>query len=135
MYDEEREFKKAELREILVSVPIKAIISGLVIYAVTAAQDTSIGMKIFFFVMMYSMLSFYIFISKRVGNWFIGGIVMIGLIIAAALLNLPDIVLTVFGIIFIFGGFTLDAVRIIRYIALSVGKSNKTPEEDNKNDI
>ncbi len=135
MYDEEREFKKAELREILVSVPIKAIISGLVIYAVTAAQDTSIGMKIFFFVMMYSMLSVYIFISKRVGNWFIGGIVMIGLIIAAALLNLPDIVLTVFGIIFIFGGFTLDAVRIIRYIALSVGKSNKTPEEDNKNDI
>lgn len=135
MYDEEREFKNAELREILVSVPIKAIISGLVIYAVTAAQDTSIGMKIFFFVMMYSMLSVYIFISKRVGNWFIGGIVMIGLIIAAALLNLPDIVLTVFGIIFIFGGFTLDAVRIIRYIALSVGKSNKTPEEDNKNDI
>ena len=120
MSDEERAIQKAELRSILMSVPLKAIISGLITYAITSSQDTSVGMKIFFFVFLYSMLSVYIFISKRVGNWIVGGVVMLGLIFAAALLNLPDAVLTIFGLVFIFGGFTLDAMRILKYIRLSV---------------
>ncbi len=118
MSDEERAFQKAELRGILMGIPLKAIISGGITYAVTSSQDTNIGMVIFFFIVLYSMLSVYIFLSKRVGNWLIGGIVMIGLVIGVSFLNLPDIVLTIFGIVFIFGGFTLDLLRIFRYICL-----------------
>ena len=120
MSEEERAIQKLELKNILMSVPLKAIISGIITYAITSSQDTSVGMKIFFFIFLYSMLSVYIFISKRVGNWIVGGVVMLALIFAAALLNLPEAVLTIFGLIFIFGGFTLDVMRIVKYIRLSV---------------
>ena len=51
MSDEERAIKKLELKNILMSVPIKAIISGIITYAVSSSQGTSIGMSIFMFVL------------------------------------------------------------------------------------
>ena len=124
MSDEERAIKKLELKNILMSVPIKAIISGIITYAVSSSQGTSIGMSIFMFVFLYSVLSVYVFISKRVGNWIVGGIVLFVLVFAVAALKLPDAIMTIFGLLFIFGGFALDVMRIIKYIRLYGKKSN-----------
>ena len=83
MSDEERAIKKLELKNILMSVPIKAIISGIITYAV-----------------------------------------LFVLVFAVAALKLPDAIMTIFGLLFIFGGFALDVMRIIKYIRLSGKKSN-----------
>lgn len=130
MFDVEREFKKAELREILMSIPLKAIISGLMVYFTMSSSDINIFEKIFFFIIVYSMMSVYVFISKRVGNWIIGLIVMIGLLVATAFIDIPDIVSTIFGLAFILGGFTLDVTRIVRYIRLCKKPKDETIEID-----
>ena len=128
MTDAERALQKAELREILVSIPLKAIISGLFIHFTMSSSDMDIFGKIFLFITMYSMMSVYIFISKRVGNWILGGLIMVGLVIAAAFIDVPDIILTISGLAFIFGGFTLDITRIIRYINLCRKSKNESTE-------
>ena len=76
------------------------------------------------------MMSVYVFISKRVGNWIIGLIVMIGLLVATAFIDIPDIVSTIFGLAFILGGFTLDITRIVRYIRLCKKPKDETIEID-----
>ncbi len=128
MTDAERALQKAELRGILMSVPLKAIISGLFIHFTMSSSDMDIFGKIFLFITMYSMMSIYIFISKRVGNWLIGLFGMIGLLVATVFLDIPDAVSTILGLLLIFGGFTLDITRIVRYIRLCRKPHDETVE-------
>lgn len=119
MTDEERAYRKAELRSILVSVPIKAVAAGLIVHFSASSKTDFVGSAVAF-IMFYSLLSIYAFVSKRLGNWIIGAIVIgiIGWSIDSW--ELPKVVIWLVEFLFIGGGFTLDAYRIFKYIRLSM---------------
>lgn len=120
MTEQERIIKKQELKEFLISMPIKAVIAAIIPIAMhNSGTDMGFWDSLLLFVMLYSALSLYIFISHRVGNWIFGGIVLIvgGLIIST--IGLPETLMAVFAIVLFFGGFALDVWRIIQYVRFS----------------
>lgn len=122
MSEEEKAYQRAELRSILVSVPIKAIVAGLLVNPM-AAEDANFLGKAFVFVVAYSMLSIYAYVSKMVGNWILGLIVLIVCMVLLTEIGLPSVVETLVEWAFVCGGFSLDVYRIIKYIRLSIRKS------------
>lgn len=126
MSEEEKAYRRAELRGILVSVPIKAIVAA----AITAAgspSDSGFFQKVLLFIVVYSVLSIYAYVSKTVGNWIVGAIVLVIVLWIFAEMQFPKIVYNISEILFVCGGFTVDVYRIIKYIRLSIpGKKAET---------
>ena len=79
--------------------------------------------------MMYSALSIYAYVSKSVGNWILGLIVIFVGVWIFYELKLPAAVYKIFEVVFVTGGFALDTYRIINYIKLSApGKTNNSDQ-------
>lgn len=128
MSEEEKAYRRSELRYILGGVPIKSFIAALLVHYATSS-DAGLFDKVIVFVMMYSALSIYAYVSKSVGNWILGLIVIFVGVWIFYELKLPAAVYKIFEVVFVTGGFALDTYRIIDYIKLSApGKTNNSDQ-------
>lgn len=121
MSEEERLARRYELRNIIIFIPIKVVISLLIVANFTIL---STGLPQFLehicdFIVTYSLLSIIVYISQAVGNWLFGFILFFVISLGASFLHIPDTIANIIGFFLSIGGFSLDVYRIVQFIRLS----------------
>ncbi len=123
--DELKIVKLAELRSKMGGIPVKLLVTFL--FANLVFWNFSFekfkeqpGYNIFGFIVLYGVLSYFWLCVKMTGNWIIGIVVAVVLILvmAGAMGNSSGVVQTVLACAVCFGGPVLDTLTVIRYFII-----------------
>lgn len=123
--DELKMVKLAELRSRISGIPVKLIVTFLVMAGMywNFSMDKfkeDVPQNIFLFIVMYGILSYFWLCVKLTGNWIIGIVAAIVLIflLAGNAEKLGSTLSAVITIAMCFGGPILDVLAVLRYFSL-----------------
>lgn len=123
--DELKIVKLAELRSKMGGIPVKLLVTfifaNLVFWNFSFEKfKEQPGYNIFTFVMLYGMLSYFWLCVKMTGNWIIGIVVAIVLILVmvGSMKSSSGVFQTIFVCAVCFGGPVLDILTVVRYFII-----------------
>jgi len=132
MSEEEKLIRLEELRQKLTGVPLKAILAGILLFFMVSNFDIEYSLleKIMVFAVIYSFLSFIYYCVKMMGNWILGILMLILILVGTVFMEEAggkwELVAKIFYMVLVFGGFMRDIVRVLCFAWIYFKKTTDT---------